>query len=183
MRWIWIDKFVAFESRRRAVAVKAVSLAEEHLHDLYPDWPIMPHSLIVEAMAQTGGMLVGEADGFEQKVILAKIARATFHRLIRAGETITFEAEIGQINEVGASIAGVVRLVRPNALNVDAAIAPAGPNPADLSAHPVVAEIDIMFSHIDQNLGGRHFPKENFVFTDSFVDLLRRYRSGLNVEI
>ncbi|RYG85510.1 beta-hydroxyacyl-ACP dehydratase, partial [bacterium] len=34
MRWIWIDKFVAFESRKRAVAVKAVTLAEDHLHDL-----------------------------------------------------------------------------------------------------------------------------------------------------
>lgn len=183
MRWIWIDKFIAFESRKRAVAVKAVSLAEEHVHDLYPDFPIMPHSLIVEAMAQTGGMLVGEADNFHQKVILAKIARATFHRLIRTGETITFEAEIEQLNEIGASIKGVVRLVRPAALNVDAATAPLGPNPADLAAHPVVAEIDIMFSHIDQNLGGRRFPEENFVFTDAFVDLLRRYRSGLNVTI
>ena len=183
MRWIWIDKFVAFESGKRAVAVKAVSLAEEHLHDLYPDFPIMPHSLIVEAMAQTGGMLVGEAERFEQKVILAKIGRATFYRLIRGGETITFEAEIEQINQIGASVKGVVRLVRPAALNIDAATAAAGPDPADLSAHPIVAEVDIMFSHIDNNLSGLQFPAENFVFTDAFVDLLHRYRSGLNVMI
>ena len=183
MRWIWIDKFVAFESGKRAVAVKAVSLAEEHLHDLYPEFPIMPHSLIVEAMAQTGGMLVGEAEHFEQKVILAKIGRATFHRLIRGGETITFEATMDQLNAIGASIKGVVRLVRPAALNVDAATAPPGPDPADLSAHPIVAEIDIMFSHIDNNLSGLRFPAENFVFTTGFVDLLTRYRMGLNVTI
>lgn len=183
MRWIWIDKFVAFESRKRAVAVKAVTLAEEQNHDLYPDFPIFPHSLIVEAMAQTGGMLVGEAENFAYKVILAKIARATFHRLIRAGETITFEAEIEQLNEVGASIKGTVRVVRPAALNIDAAAAQPGPDPADLSAHPVVAEIELMFSHLDNNLQGLRFPEENFVFTDSFIDLLRRYRSGLNVAI
>lgn len=183
MRWIWIDKFVAFESRKRAVAVKAVTLAEDHIHDLYPDFPIMPHSLIVEAMAQTGGMLVGEAEKFAYKVILAKITRATFHRLIRTGETITFEAELEQFSDVGASIKGVVRLVRPAVLNVDPATAPAGPNPADLSAHPVVAEIDIMFSHLDNNLQGLQFPEENFVFTEPFLDLLRRYRSGLNVMI
>ena len=35
MRWIWIDKFVEFESGRRAVAVKNVTLAEEHLHRSY----------------------------------------------------------------------------------------------------------------------------------------------------
>ena len=183
MRGIWIDKFVEFDTGKRAVAVKAVSLAEEHLHDLYPDFPIMPHSLIVEAMAQTGGMLVGEAERFEQKVILAKISRATFHRLIRAGETITFEATIEQINAIGATIRGLVRLVRPAVLSVDAATAPVGPDAADLSAHPIVAEIDIMFSHLDNNLSGLQFPEENFVFTESFVDLLRRYRSGLNVTI
>ena len=183
MRWIWIDKFVAFDSGKRAVAVKAISLAEDYLHDLYPDFPIMPHSLIVEAMAQTGGMLVGEAERFEQKVILAKISRATFHRLIRPGETITFEAEIEQINAIGASIKGIVRLVQPAVLNIDVATAPRGPDPADLSAHPIVAEIDIMFSHLDNNLSGLQFPEENFVFTSGFVDLLDRYRSGLNVTI
>ncbi len=64
MRWIWIDKFVEFNSRQSAIAQKNVSLAEEHLHDLYPLFPIMPHSLIVEGMAQTAGILVGEARNF-----------------------------------------------------------------------------------------------------------------------
>ena len=83
MRWIWIDKFTEFTSRKSATAIKNVSLAEEHLHDLYPAFPIVPHSLIVEGMAQTAGILVGEARDFEEKVILAKIGRATFHRLVR----------------------------------------------------------------------------------------------------
>ena len=48
MRWIWIDKFIEFTPRTSATAIKCVSLAEEHLHDLYPDFPIVPHSLIVE---------------------------------------------------------------------------------------------------------------------------------------
>ena len=57
MRWIWIDRFVEFESGRRAVAIKNVSLAEEHLHDHFPGYPIMPNSLITEGLAQTGGLL------------------------------------------------------------------------------------------------------------------------------
>ncbi len=34
MRWIWIDRFVEFEARKCAVAVKNVTLAEEHVHDV-----------------------------------------------------------------------------------------------------------------------------------------------------
>src|SRR3954471_18271391 len=82
MRWIWIDKFTGFTSRTSATAIKNVSLAEEHLHDLYPAFPIVPHSLIVEGMAQTAGILVGEARDFKEKVILAKVSKATFHRLV-----------------------------------------------------------------------------------------------------
>ena len=57
MRWIWIDKFTEFTPRTSATAIKNVSLAEEHLHDLFPDFPIVPHSLIVEGYAQTGWRL------------------------------------------------------------------------------------------------------------------------------
>src|SRR5918999_6573427 len=108
MRWIWIDKFTQFTTRKSATAIKNVSLAEEHLHDLYPAFPIVPHSLIIEGMAQTAGILVGEARDFAEKVILAKIGRATFHRLVRPGDTISYNATIQQLNEQGASIEGKV---------------------------------------------------------------------------
>jgi 3-hydroxyacyl-[acyl-carrier-protein] dehydratase len=160
MRWIWIDKFTEFTSKTSATAIKNVSLAEEHLHDLYPAFPIVPHSLIVEGMAQTAGILVGEARNFEEKVILAKIGRATFHRLVRPGETIAYSAKIEQLNESGASIAGTVT-----------------------SGSDLVAEISLMFSHIDQNLAGLEFPEHNFVFTEQFTQLLKTYRIESSVKI
>ena len=160
MRWIWIDKFTEFTSRTSATAIKNVSLAEEHLHDLYPAFPIVPNTLIIEGMAQTAGILVGEARNFEEKVILAKVGRATFHRLVRPGETITFTAKIEQLNEQGASITGTVK--------VDG---------------DIVAEIELMFSHIDQNLAGLEFPEHNFVFTEQFTELLKTYRLSTPVSI
>src|SRR4051812_6915905 len=155
MRWIWIDKFTEFTSRQSATAVKNVSLAEEHLHDLYPAFPIVPHSLIVEGMAQTAGILVGEARNFAEKVILAKVGKATFHRLVRPGDTIAYSAKIDQLSEQGASISGTVTC-----------------------GDSIVAEIDLMFSHIDQNMAGLKFPEHNFVFTEQFTELLKTYRSG-----
>jgi 3-hydroxyacyl-[acyl-carrier-protein] dehydratase len=160
MRWIWIDKFIEFTPRVSATAVKNVTLAEEHLHDLYPAFPIVPHSLIIEGMAQTAGILVGEARQFAEKVILAKIARATFHRLVRPGDTIIYEAKIEQMSEQGAATRGAVRV-----------------------GSDVVAEIDLMFSHIDRNLSGMQFPEQNFVFTDQFMDLLKTYRNDISVAL
>jgi 3-hydroxyacyl-[acyl-carrier-protein] dehydratase len=164
MRWLWIDKFTQFTPGESATAVKNVSLAEEHLHDLYPAFPIMPHSLIIEGMAQTSGILVGAARDFAEKVILAKIGRATFHRLVRPGDTLAYHAKIDQLNETGASISGQVK--------------------AGLDARaPVVADIQLMFSHIDKNMAGLAFPEHNFVFTEQFIELLKTYKMGAAITI
>jgi len=152
LRWIWIDKFVEFESGRRATAIKNVSLAEEHLHDHFPAYPVMPASLIVEGMAQTAGILVGEARDFAEKVILAKVKRAAFRREVRPGEQLRYEATIEQVSPEAASTTGRV-----------------------FADGEPLADIDIVFSHIDNNLSGLSFPTENFVFTDDFKALLRTY--------
>ena len=150
MRWIWIDKFVEFDSGQRAVATKNVTLAEEHLHDHFPGFPVMPETLCIEAMAQTAGILVGEAKNFEEKVILAKIKKAAFFDYVKPGDTIKLEAKIESIADQAASTTGKISC-----------------------DDKLVAEIDLMFSHIDKNLAGKEFPQENFVFTDIFKSLMR----------
>ncbi len=150
MRWIWIDKFVEFDSGKRAVTVKNVTLAEEHLHDHFPGFPVMPETLMIEAMAQTAGILVGEAKKFQEKVILAKIKKAVFFHFVKPGDTLKLEAEIESITPEAASTAGKIKC-----------------------SDKLIAEIDLMFSHIDQNLAGKEFPEENFVFTGMFESLLR----------
>jgi 3-hydroxyacyl-[acyl-carrier-protein] dehydratase len=152
MRWIWIDKFLEFNSGKNAVALKNVSLAEEHLHDHFPHFPVMPECLMIEGMAQTAGILVGEAKNFEEKVILAKIKKAKFHNYVCPGDTITLHAEIENIADEAASTTGKI-----------------------LRGEELIAEISLMFSHIDKNLGGKEFPEENFVFTDMFGSLIRDF--------
>jgi 3-hydroxyacyl-[acyl-carrier-protein] dehydratase len=153
LRWIWIDRFEEFESGRRAVAIKNVTLAEEHLHDHFPGFPVMPASLLIEGMAQTAGILVGEARQFSEKVILAKIKRAVFHQFVRPGQQVRHEAVIEQLTDQAASTRGRV-----------------------LCGEDLVGEVDLVFSHIDNNLSGLGFPKENFVFTEQFMSLLKMYR-------
>jgi 3-hydroxyacyl-[acyl-carrier-protein] dehydratase len=152
MRWIWIDKFLEFNSGQNAVALKNVTLAEEHLHDHFPGFPVMPECLMIEAMAQTAGILVGEARNFEEKVILAKISKAVFHHYVRPGDTITLHAQIDSIATEAASTSGEIKC-----------------------GEKLIAQINLMFSHIDKNLAGKQFPEENFVFTDMFHSLLKGF--------
>lgn len=94
MRWFWIDRFLEFQSGQMAKAVKNVSLSEEHMHDHFPGFPIMPCSLIMEGMAQTGGILLGESHQFKYLVFLAKVPKFTSHRAARPGDQLTYTATL-----------------------------------------------------------------------------------------
>ena len=100
MRWMWIDQIVELDPGKRMVAIKNVSLAEEHLHDHFAadgslgPLPVYPASLMIEGMAQTSGILVGAARDFKEKVILAKIMRATIDCDVFPGQTIRYEAVV-----------------------------------------------------------------------------------------
>lgn len=153
MRWIWIDKFVEFESGKRAVAIKNLTLAEEHLHDHFSAYPVMPASLMIEGMAQTAGILVGEARNFQEKVILAKVKRASFHAIARPGQQLRYEAQIDSITAEAALASGTI-----------------------LCDGRPLGQIELMFSHIDNNMSGLDFPEENFVFTEEFKSLLATYQ-------
>jgi 3-hydroxyacyl-[acyl-carrier-protein] dehydratase len=151
MRWIWIDKFLEFERGKSARAVKNLSLAEDHFADHFPGYPVMPATLILEGLAQTGGILVGEANDFQEKVILAKIPRAVFHREMLAGEQLIYEAEVLHLRPEGAAVVGRVL--------VDGVL---------------TAEAEIFFAHLDQNHSRQLFGEHNFVFSGEMRHLLGR---------
>lgn len=143
MRWIWIDRFVEFESGRRAQAIKNVTLAEDHLHEHFFGAPQMPASLIVEGLAQTGGILVGEVNRFEEKVILAKIPKVRFYFPARPGDTLVYTAVIEDMQSDGARVQATSHV-----------------------AGQLQAEAEIMFAHLDDEKRVRNlFEPKNFVFT------------------
>jgi 3-hydroxyacyl-[acyl-carrier-protein] dehydratase len=149
MRWIWIDKFVEFRSGQFARAIKNLTLAEEHLHDHYPGYPVMPASLIIEGLAQTGGILVGEASNFAEKVVLAKIPRAEFHGVACAGDQLVYEVTLTDL--------------RPEGAVVDAK--------AYLDGE-LMADCEIVFAHLDNSRSNQIFGPKNFVFTQQLMTVL-----------
>jgi len=157
MRWLWIDRFLEFDSGKSARAVKNLSLAEDHFADHFPGYPVMPASLMLEGLAQTGGILVGEANDFREKVVLAKIPRATFHREALAGQTLYYAVELLHLRPEGASVQGRITALTPGQTEAVA-----------------VGEAEIFFAHLDQSRSQQLFGDRNFVFTGEMRHLLDR---------
>jgi 3-hydroxyacyl-[acyl-carrier-protein] dehydratase len=149
MRWTWIDRFVAFEPGKSAVAVKNLSLAEDHFADHFPGFPVMPGPLILEGLAQTGGILVGHANSFEKNVVLAKMS-AKFHREAVPGEQLTYTATLLDLNDTGARVAGTAK-----------------------SGDEPVAEAEIMFAHVSPAQLPPGLPDTKFVFSGELAYLLK----------
>ena len=157
MRWFWIDKFVEFESGVRAKAVKNVTLAEEHLHDHFPGFPVMPGSLMLEGMAQTGGILLGETHDFEHVVILAKVPKVTYHSWAQPGDTLHYEAHLKDARAEGGMVECTAKV-----------------------GDRLVAEAEIFFAHVDQSAGGvaGGADQKNFVFELGLLDVLEVGKGG-----
>lgn len=118
MRWFWLDKFEKFQSGVQSQAIKCITLAEDHMHDHFPYFPVMPHSLALEGIAQTSGLLVCEYYKYKQKVVLAKINKAVFHCLAYPGDTIVYKAVIERIEETGTVSSATAYIRKPDGQEV-----------------------------------------------------------------
>ncbi len=156
MRWFWIDRFIEFESGSHAKAIKNVTLAEEHLHDHFPGFAVMPGSLMLEGMAQTGGILLGEKNNFDHIVILAKVPKIQFHRWVCPGDTLIYSATLLEARDEGGSV--------------------------ECAAHVedrLVAEAEIVFVHLDPD-DPQYGPadQKNFVFSMNLMGILDVGKAG-----
>jgi 3-hydroxyacyl-[acyl-carrier-protein] dehydratase len=153
MRWFWIDRYVEFEAGLQATAIKAVTLAEEHLHDHFPGAPVMPNSLILEGLAQTGGLLVSQRHDFTRNVVLAKVSSVRFHLPALPGDTLRYTAKIENLKREGASVS--------------------------LTSHigdRLQAEAEVFFAYVDNiNEGQPLFPREEFL---AWLEMLRLFEVG-----
>jgi 3-hydroxyacyl-[acyl-carrier-protein] dehydratase len=150
MRWIWIDRFTEFRRGEFARAVKQWSLAEDLFAAHFPGHPVVPAALLIEGLAQTGGILVGEANDFREKVVLAKIPKAVFHADVLAGAELTYDATLVDLRAEGGMVAGKITAA---------------------DGKPV-AEVDIFFAHLDQARSQQVFGDRNFVFSGELKHLL-----------
>ena len=104
MRWFWIDRFTEFVSGSHACGIKNITLAEEVVDKYCPGFPMLPPTLIIEGMAQLGGVMVAEYFKFEKRVVLAKVGNAKFHAPARTGDQLHYRVETDAIGDMGATV-------------------------------------------------------------------------------
>lgn len=164
MRWILVDRFLSFDGALRARAVKNVSMGEDFVSTHFAELAIFPGSLVLEALAQTGGILVARAEKFAHKVILAKVERARFETFARPGDQILLEATVVERRDEGFKVDGRAVVREPA-------------HEGGAGQERLIAEATLMFVNLGGQQAGAELA-ENFVFTPSFLSLFRGLDAG-----
>ncbi len=98
--FLLVDKIVEIEMGKRVVGIKNVSFNEPFFQGHFPGHPIMPGVLIIEAMAQTGGVLAmrsAEAEGMDIKnkvIYFMTIDKVKFRKPVLPGDQVRFELDL-----------------------------------------------------------------------------------------
>jgi 3-hydroxyacyl-[acyl-carrier-protein] dehydratase len=94
--FLLIDRVVEMERKQRIVAIKNVTMNEPHFQGHFPDYPIMPGVLMVEAIAQTGGaLLLTEIPDRDSKLmVFTSIENARFRRPVVPGDQLRIEVNV-----------------------------------------------------------------------------------------
>jgi len=157
VRWFWIDRFVEFVRDTKARTIKNITFGEEPIDNYLPSCPHYPHSLMIEGMAQTGGLLVSQAEGFTRKTVLAKVSKATFHRVVVPGDCIELEALVQAKHASGAVIEGKITCEGQS-----------------------VAEMELWFAFLDDSFGAEAlFPPEDLMRT---LRILRLFDVAVDIQ-
>jgi len=114
MRYFLIDKVTDLVVGERARGVKNITLSDEILHDHFPDYPVMPGALILEAAAQLAGFLLemtfNKAGTPLLRALLIQVQQAKFHETAGPGDRLDVEVTLNSRLEEAAQVAAEIRV-------------------------------------------------------------------------
>jgi UDP-3-O-[3-hydroxymyristoyl] N-acetylglucosamine deacetylase/3-hydroxyacyl-[acyl-carrier-protein] dehydratase len=110
--FLLIDRVLEIEPQKRIVGMKNVTINEPFFQGHFPGHPIMPGVLIVEAMAQVGGMLLmgGITDPGNKVVYFTSLNNVKWRRPVKPGDQLRFELELLQVRGMMAKMHGVAKV-------------------------------------------------------------------------
>ncbi len=108
--FLLVDRVIEFEKNQRIVALKNVTVNEPFFQGHFPDIPIMPGVLIVEAMGQAGGVLVNQSQSMEHQgrlIYFMGFDKVRFRRPVVPGDQLIMELKILKLRSKVVKMAGV----------------------------------------------------------------------------
>jgi UDP-3-O-[3-hydroxymyristoyl] N-acetylglucosamine deacetylase/3-hydroxyacyl-[acyl-carrier-protein] dehydratase len=110
--FLLVDRITELEPGKRVVGIKNVTINEPFFQGHFPGHPIMPGVLVIEAMAQVGGMLLlGAVPEPESKVVyFTSLNNVKWRRPVRPGDQIRFELELLQVRGMMCKMSGVAKV-------------------------------------------------------------------------
>ena len=112
--FLLVDRVVEFEKDKRVLAYKNVTCNEPFFTGHFPGHPVMPGVLVIEALAQAGGLLTqlsrdpGAGDG--QTFYLVKVDNAKFSRMVVPGDRLELDVELRRRIRNMAQYVGIARV-------------------------------------------------------------------------
>lgn len=95
--FLLVDKIIEYEKGKKVRGIKNVTINEPYFPGHFPEFPITPGVVIIEAMAQIGGiLLLEEAKERDELAILSGVDKVRFRRIVKPGDQIVIEAELLQ---------------------------------------------------------------------------------------
>ncbi|MGB7297444.1 MAG: 3-hydroxyacyl-ACP dehydratase FabZ [Candidatus Aminicenantales bacterium] len=106
--FLMVDRVIKIDPGRSIHAIKNVTANESFFEGHFPETKIMPGVLIVEAVAQAGGILLYHSlpDAAKKLVVLSKLNSIKFRRIVVPGDQLELYAEIGKVRARFATIKG-----------------------------------------------------------------------------
>jgi len=111
--FLLVDRVVEFEKDKRIVAIKNVTINEPFFQGHFPDGPIMPGVLIVEAMGQAGGVLVIQSlppDTHVRKIYFMGFDSVRFRKPVVPGDQLVLELEMLKARSKAVKMAGIAKV-------------------------------------------------------------------------
>lgn len=111
--FLLVDRVVEFEANKRVLAYKNVSNNEPFFNGHFPEYPVMPGVLVIEALAQAGGLLtqLSNHTGTDGKLFyLVKVDNARFSRMVVPGDRLELDVTLKRVIRNMAMYSGIARV-------------------------------------------------------------------------
>ena len=119
MRFLFVDRVLELERNSRIVAVRQITLADDLFTQHFPGRPMMPASLLIEALAQTATILVETSREFQCKAYVGYVANAKFRQPVVPGFEMRLEMKMVNRGAEGAVLSGTVVQRERRCVNIE----------------------------------------------------------------